>query len=434
MLRQIFGRRMFLIWTVIALSLSLWLYKAPIHKVIAAEETIYRKLKIFSDVLDIVQKNYIEEVKPEDLISGAIKGMLNSLDPHSSYLTPDEYNELHMDTSGSFTGVGIEISIEDGILTVISPIEGTPAYRAGIKAGDKIIKIDGQPTKSMTLMDAVKKIRGEKGTTVTLTILRKGMAELMDFNIIRGIIPLKSVKSRMLEPGYGYIRITNFRENTDDDLEAALKQLESGEFPLKGLILDLRNNPGGLLDQAVSVADEFLDSGLIVYTDGRKKSDSMKFTAKKNKIPRTYPMVVLVNEGSASASEIVAGALQDQKRAVIVGTPTFGKGSVQTIMPLEDGSAVRLTTSQYYTPNGHSIQARGIMPDIVVKGDIAYERKEHTQKHIIREKDLQGHIEGKKELPEKKEVRAEEIKDDVQLSRALDLLKSWQIFSKMTTI
>lgn len=433
MLRQIFGRRMFLIWIVITLSLGLWLYKGPIHKVVAAEETTYRKLKIFSDVLDIVQKNHIEEVKPEELISGAIKGMLNSLDPHSSYLTPDEYDELHMDTSGSFTGTGIEISIEDGILTVISPIEGTPAYRAGIKAGDKIIKIDGQPTKSMTLMDAVKKIRGKKGTSVTLTILRKGMAELIDFPIIRDVIPLKSVKSKTLEPGYGYIRITNFRENTDDDLETTLKQLESGDFPLKGLILDLRNNPGGLLDQAVNVADEFLDSGLIVYTDGRKKSDSMKFTAKKNKTPRTYPMVVLVNEGSASASEIVAGALQDQKRAVIVGMQTFGKGSVQTIIPLEDGSAVRLTTSQYYTPNGHSIQARGIIPDIVVKGDIVHERKKLPEKHIIREKDLQGHIEGK-EVPEKEKVQAEEIKDDVQLSRALDLLKSWQIFSKMTTI
>lgn len=433
MLRQIFGRRMFLIWTVITLSLSLWLYKTPIHKVVAAEEKTYQKLKIFSDVLDIVQKNHIEEVKPEELISGAIKGMLNSLDPHSSYLTPDEYNELHMDTSGSFTGTGIEISTEDGILTVISPIEGTPAYRAGIKAGDKIIKIDGQATKSMTLMDAVKKIRGKKGTSVTLTILRKGMTELIDFTIIRDVIPLKSVKSKTLEPGYGYIRITNFRENTDDDLEATLKQLESGEFFLKGLILDLRNNPGGLLDQAVNVADEFLDSGLIVYTDGRKKSDSMKFMAKENKIPRTYPMVVLVNEGSASASEIVAGALQDQKRAVIVGTQTFGKGSVQTIIPMEDGSAVRLTTSQYYTPNGHSIQARGIIPDIVVEGDIVHERKELPEKHIIREKDLQGHIEGK-DIPEREKVQAEEIKEDVQLSRALDLLKSWEVFSKMTTM
>ena len=433
MLRQIFGRRMFLIWTVIILSLSLWLYKGPIYKVVAAEETAYRKLKIFSDVLDIVQKNHIEEVKPEELISGAIKGMLSSLDPHSSYLTPDEYNELHMDTSGSFTGTGIEISIEDGILTVISPIEGTPAYRAGIKAGDKIIKIDGQSTKSMTLMDAVKKIRGKKGTSVTLSILRKGMAELIDFTIMRDVIPLKSVKSKTLEPGYGYIRITNFRENTDDDLETALKQLESGEFSLKGLILDLRNNPGGLLDQAVNVADEFLDSGLIVYTDGRRKSDSMKFTAKKNKTPRTYHMVVLVNEGSASASEIVAGALQDQKRAVVVGTQTFGKGSVQTIIPLEDGSAVRLTTSQYYTPDGHSIQARGIMPDVVVKWDIVHERKELPEKHIIREKDLKGHIEGK-EVPEKEKVQAEEIKDDVQLLRALDLLKSWQIFSKTTTM
>jgi carboxyl-terminal processing protease len=396
----------------------------------AAEETTYQRLKIFSDVLDVVQKTYVEEVKPEDLIYGAIKGMLSNLDPHSSFLTPDEYNELHMDTSGSFTGVGIEITVQDGVLTVISPIEETPAYDAGIKAGDVIIKIDGQLTKSMTLMEAVKKIRGKKGTTITLTIFREGVAEPMDFNIVRDVIPLRSVKSKVLQPGYGYVRITNFRENTDDDLKTALKELESGETTLKGLILDLRNNPGGLLDQAVNVADEFLDSGLIVYTDGRTKSQNMQFLAKRNEHPHKYPMVVLVNEGTASASEIVAGALQDQGRAVILGKQTFGKGSVQSIMPLEDGSAIRLTTARYYTPNGHSIQAKGVVPDIIVKQEMPAKEKE-KEGHIIREKDLEGHIEAE-EPPEEGEGIDKLVERDVQLSRALDLLKSWDVFSKMT--
>lgn len=432
MVTRISGKNLLLVCIAVIICLGLCFSRGPVRKVSAAEETTYQRLKIFSDVLEVVQKTYVEEVKPEDLVYGAIKGMLSSLDPHSSFLTPDEYNELHMDTSGSFTGVGIEITVQDGVLTVISPIEETPAYGAGIKAGDVIIKIDGQLTKSMSLIDAVKKIRGKKGTSVILTIFREGAAEPMDFNIVRDVIPLRSVKSKVLQPGYGYVRITNFRENTDHDLKTTLKELESGEAPLKGVILDLRNNPGGLLDQAVNVADEFLDSGLIVYTDGRTKSQSMQFLAKSNEHPHKYPMVVLVNEGSASASEIVAGALQDQGRAVILGKQTFGKGSVQSITPLDDGSAIRLTTARYYTPNGHSIQAKGIVPDIIVKQQRLAEEKDKEQ-HIIREKDLEGHIEGE-ESPGESEMIDKWIEKDVQLSRALDLLKSWDVFSKMTGI
>lgn len=434
MSRKVFSKKALLLGVVIAFCFCFLFFRETVYKVSAEEDTTYQKLKIFSDVLDIVQENYVEEVKPDELIYGAIKGMLNTLDPHSTFLPPDEYQELQMDTTGSFSGIGIEITVRDGILIVVSPIEDTPAYRVGLKAGDKIIKIEGQLTKSMTLRDAVKKIRGERGTKVTLTIMREGMTELKDYTIIRDIIPLISVKAKTIEPGYGYVRITNFRDNTDHDLETSLKELESQEVSLKGLILDLRNNPGGLLEQAVKVADEFLDSGLIVYTNGKQKDQGMKFLAKKNKNQHKYPLVVLVNEGSASASEIVAGALQDHKRGLILGTRTFGKGSVQTIIPLKDGSAVRLTTSQYYTPNGHSIQVNGVVPDIEVKASMYPEPQEIPKRHIIREEDLERHIEGEEISKEAEETSAEEIEKDVQLSSALHLLKSWEVFSEMRDI
>lgn len=434
MSRKVFSKKALLLGVVIAFCFCFLFFRETVYKVSAEEDITYQKLKIFSDVLDIVQGNYVEEVKPDELIYGAIKGMLNTLDPHSTFLPPDEYQELQMDTTGSFSGIGIEITVRDGILTVVSPIEDTPAYRVGLKAGDKIIKIEGQLTKSMTLRDAVKKIRGERGTKVTLTIMREGMTELKDYTIIRDIIPLISVKAKTIEPGYGYVRITNFRDNTDHDLKTSLKELESQEVSLKGLILDLRNNPGGLLEQAVKVADEFLDSGLIVYTNGKQKDQGMKFLAKKNKNQHKYPLVVLVNEGSASASEIVAGALQDHKRGLILGTRTFGKGSVQTIIPLKDGSAVRLTTSQYYTPNGHSIQVNGVVPDIEVKASMYPEPQEIPKRHIIREEDLERHIEGEEISKEAEEISAEEIEKDVQLSSALHLLKSWEVFSEMRDI
>ncbi len=364
------------------------------------EESIFKQLKMFASVLEIVKDNYVKEVSIHDLIYGAIDGMLKSLDPHSSFMKPEAYKELQIETKGSFSGVGIVISIKDGMLTVVSPIEGTPAYKSGLKSGDKIVKIDGKSTKDMSLMDAVKLIRGKKGTKVTLTIFREGWRKLKDFSIIRDIIPIISVKSHLLEGKYGYIRIRNFQKKTIGELQNALKELEKESAGLLGLIIDLRNNPGGLLDQAVKVADEFIDRGLIVYTKGRIKGQEMKFEAHSDNGAHSYPIVVVVNQGSASASEIVAGALQDHKRAIIIGEQTFGKGSVQTVIPLEDGAAVRLTTALYYTPNGRSIQAKGIEPDIVVpfvQMDKAKKEKDNSE-HFVKEKDLEGHLPNIEEL------------------------------------
>ncbi len=411
---------------------------------------IYKKLRLFADVLDIVQKNYVEPVNSDDLIYGAIDGMLNKLDPHSSFMPPDAYKELQIETKGKFEGIGIEITMKDEILTVVSPIEGTPADRAGLKAGDKIIKIDGQTTKAMSLVDAVKKMRGTKGTEVVITIFREGMNKPQDFKIVRDVIPIASVKSRLLEDGYGYMRITNFRDKTAPDMIAALKELEKGKAPLRGLVLDLRNNPGGLLDQAVDVADEFLNDGLIVYTDGRIKSQNMKFTATKKDQPRhRYPIVVLVNEGSASASEIVAGALQDHKRALVLGEQTFGKGSVQTVIPLEDGSGLRLTTARYYTPSGRCIQATGIVPDVIMAQTVLAkaDKPEGGPHERLREADLERHLtnpsqgaqppKGDEERPAAEEGEGQpqggqkSLEEDAQLASALRLLKSWQIFSQV---
>jgi len=413
------------------------------HQIASAkEEDTYAELKTFASVLELVQRNYVEEVAPKKLIYGAIQGMLQSLDPHSAFMKPEDFKELQVETKGSFTGIGIEITLRDGILTVVSPIEGTPAFKAGLKANDKILKINGKSTKNMSLVEAVKLLRGPKGTKVTISIFREGWRQLKDVTIVRDVIPIKSVRYRMLEDSYGYVRISNFREKTSSELKKALRELE-GKNGLKGLVLDLRNDPGGLLDQAVKVADEFLDSGLIVYTDGRVKSQKIKFEAHPNGEPHDYPMVVLVNEGSASASEIVAGALQDHKRAIILGTQTFGKGSVQTIIPLPDGSAVRLTTARYYTPSGRSIQAEGIQPDIVVPF-IPEEKKEAKDEkspfHFLKEKDLEGHLPGEKEKNAKtvKEGKKGEKKGDEkappmdnQVKEALRILKAWQIFAQM---
>jgi len=409
-----------------------------IFPVSAATEKTYKNLKIFTHVLDLIQKSYVEEVKIEDLIDGAIKGMLSTLDPHSSFMPPDMYKELQVETKGSFGGLGIEITIKDGVLTVVSPIEGTPAFKSGIKPGDKVVKIEGKSTKNMTLMDAVKKMRGPKGKKITISIMRKGFTELKNITIIRDIIKIQSVKSRVLEEGFGYIRLTTFQERTGDDLEKALDELESMEGGLKGLILDLRNNPGGLLEQAFKVGDIFLDSGLIVYTDGRVESQKMNFKAKKVGAHMDFPMVVLVNGGSASASEIIAGALQDHDRAVILGTQTFGKGSVQTIIPLKDGSGLKLTTARYYTPKGRSIQAKGISPDIVIEAEPETIAKVNPRRHY-KEKDLEGHLEGddpnleEKVDPDEGEIEPQKKIKDVQMDRALNLLKTWNIFSRLTS-
>ena len=413
--------------------------RLSIQKVSAEDKTVYEQLQIFSDVLDIVQENYVEEADSEELVEGAITGMLKTLDPHSSYLNPDAYKELQVETKGSFGGIGIEITIRDGFLTVVSPLEGTPADDLGIEAGDQILRVDGEPTKEMTLMEAVTKMRGPKGTKVVLTIMREGFTKPEDFVITRATIAIKSVRSKTLESGYGYLRLSQFQSTTARDLRQALTKLEKENQPMKGLILDMRNNPGGLLDQAVKVSDEFLDEGLIVYTGGRLKSQDMRFEAHTNTRPHRYPIVVLVNEGSASAAEIVAGALQDHKRAVVVGVETFGKGSVQTVMPLRNGAALRLTTSLYYTPSGRSIQAKGIEPDIVVERELPRKRDdERGRLRVIREEDLKNHMDGEGETESgtkpdttRDSTSKQQLENDNQLARALEVLKSWEILSQM---
>lgn len=401
---------------------------------------VYQYLRLFSDVLNIVQDNYVEKADLKKLMYGAVSGMLRELDPHSSFLKPEEYKELQVETKGKFGGLGIEITMRDNILTVVSPLEGTPADKAGIQAGDQIIKIDDQPAQEMSLTEAVQKMRGPKGTKVKLTIIRKGERKPLDFELIRDTISIQSVKWRTLEPGYGYVRISSFQSGTGADLRKALDQLESANHPLLGLVLDLRNDPGGLLDQAVEVADEFINEGLIVYTGGRLENQKMRFEAHKNSKPRNFPIVVLVNSGSASASEIVAGALQDHKRAIVLGEPTFGKGSVQTVIPLNDGSALRLTTSLYYTPSGRSIQAKGIEPDILVKKEVPPKTDEEGSDEIrrIREKDLPRHMENQKpdtgdSKPGAPQIETQKmLEQDNQLRRALDLLKGYKILGQMS--
>jgi len=442
-----------LIAGVIAIGI-IFLAGQSLDKVSAVSRDTYEGLEAFTDVLAIVQKNYVEDVGTQKLVEGAINGMLGALDPHSAYLTPESYKELQVDTGGSFGGLGIEITLRDGLLTVVSPIEDTPAYRAGIKAGDQIIKIDGQLTKDMTLVEAVKKMRGPEGSKIVLSIRREGVSRFMDFSLTREIIKIQSVKSRMLEKGYGYIRLTQFQDRTSTDLENALTRLNKEDGKLEGLVLDLRNNPGGLLSQAVKVADFFLDSGMIVYTEGRLDNQKQKYFAH----PGGYvdlPLVVLVNGGSASASEIVAGAMQDHGRAVILGTQTFGKGSVQTILPLENGAALRLTTAMYYTPNGRSIQVTGIAPDIILENLTPAQVAAREQREI-REENLPGHFNNKKEnkpapgardintkeggsnsegtgngkegSTQEAQIKEGELGKDPQLDRALELLKSWRVF------
>ena len=408
------------------------------QKVSALSNNMYEDLKVFTDVIGLIQKDYVEETKSKDLIYGAIKGMLETLDPHSAFMPPNMYKEMQEETKGRFEGLGIEITVKDGILTVVSPIEGTPAYRAGVLAGDQIVKIDGEPTNNFTLLDSVKRLRGPRGTKVTITIMREGLTKPKDFTLVRDVIPVRSVRYELLEKNYGYIRLSQFQEKTDGEFEKAMKALEEeSKGTLKGLVLDLRNNPGGLLDQAVKISDRFIESGLIVSVEGRKEDQKMKFFAHPDGNSVRYPLVVLVNGGSASAAEIVAGAIQDQGRGVIVGTQTFGKGSVQTIIPLKDGSGLRLTTARYYTPNGRSIQAKGIVPDIIVKLSRPEEEKEILPPKLPAEKDLERHLmdAGKGEPKEKEKPKKEEVKEkrpvDNQLERALELLKSWDIFKKI---
>ncbi|MBI3610547.1 MAG: S41 family peptidase [Nitrospirae bacterium] len=410
-----------------------------LRSALSAEAETYEELKIFAEVLSVIQKNYVEESKSRDLVYGAIRGMLNTLDPHSAFMSPEAYKEMQVDTRGEFGGLGIQIGIKDNRLTVIAPIEGTPADRAGIHAGDFIIKVNEESTKEMTLMEAVQKMRGPKGTKVALTIQREGTEEPLVFNLIREVIKIDSVKSKMLENHIGYVRVSQFQEMTAKDLTAALKKLKEGG--MQSVVLDLRNNPGGLLTSAVETTELFIPPGkTVVSIKGRdpKKEKDEYLSGNKNPYDN-YPMIVLVNEGSASASEIVSGALQDWSRAMILGTQTFGKGSVQTILQLSDGSGLRLTTAKYYTPKGRSIQNIGITPDIIVKSMPV--KGAAPTPFLLREKDLERHLknEGVEPRPEKETQspaapplsEASQEAEDVQLQKAIELLKTWERFKEI---
>jgi len=415
------------------------------HKVSALSNSTYEDLKVFTDVLGLLQKDYVEERNSKDLVYGAIKGMLETLDPHSAFMPPTMYKEMQEETKGRFEGIGIEIEMKNGVLTVVSPIVDTPAFKAGIQARDQIIQIEGESTKNLTLMESVKRLRGPKSSKVTIMIMREGFTKPQEFTLVRDVIPVRSVRYELLEKQYGYIRVTQFQEKTDSEFEKAMKALEEeNKGSLRGLILDLRNNPGGLLDQAVKVTDRFIESGLIVSVEGRREDQKMKFYAHHEGTINQYPLIVLINGGSASGAEIVAGAIQDLGRGILLGTQSFGKGSVQTIFPLKDGSGLRLTTARYFTPNGRSIQAKGIVPDIIVKPLPIEEEKVASAPKFPSEKDLERHLidvekgppkekePAEEKEPTKEKSKKEEVKEkkpaDNQLERALELLKSWEIF------
>ena len=392
------------------------------------------ELRVFAEVFGRVKNDYVEPVDDRKLLKYAIEGMLSGLDPHSSYLDEEDYRDLRVGTSGEFGGLGIEVGMENGFVKVISPIDDTPAQRAGVQAGDLIIRLDDKPVKGMTLDEAVKLMRGKPGTGIKLTIVRDGVDKPLEINVVRDVIKTVSVKYRMLEPGFGYVRLSQFQARTPEDMlrgVGALKRKAGGA--LKGLVLDLRNNPGGVLNAAVAISDAFLTGGTIVYTEGRIKDSQLKFKAAPDDILEGAPIVVLVNGGSASASEIVAGALQDHKRAVIIGRQTFGKGSVQTIVPVNERTAVKLTTARYFTPNGRSIQAEGIVPDIQL-ANVRLTRGEDSST-LLKESDLAGHLEnpenGKNGDTGKGDDTSRGKKDttesDYALNEALNLLKGLAI-------
>lgn len=413
------------------LSLAAVLFLAINNGPSLATDNKYDALKRFSQVLDLVERYYVEPVTRPELIEGAVRGMLQELDPHSSYLDIKEFKEMQESTSGEFSGIGVEITLQNNRLTVVSPIEDTPAYEAGMKSGDIILEIDGESTQDFSLTDAVQRIRGPRGEPVTLTVLHPDDNTPIRLTIVRDSIPIVSVKNRSLDDGYLYLRLTKFNERTTRELHEAVDAYRE-DHPLKGVVLDLRNNPGGLLDQAVSVADTFLDDGMVVYIKGKAEESRTDYVAGPQSSDIEVPMVVLINAGSASASEIVAGALQDHKRALLVGERTFGKGSVQTIIPLSDQSGLKLTTALYYTPSGRSIQAEGVEPDLVIPFEPVREDRERIEtvrSMIVREKDLKRHLSngngGKEE--DGKSVEAENAEDmlarDNQLRMALQLVK-----------
>ncbi|MDL1872083.1 S41 family peptidase [Deltaproteobacteria bacterium PRO3] len=388
------------------------LFGALLPSARALPEKIYKALDLFSKVLYIVEKDYVETVDGQNLVYGAIKGMLGTLDPYTVFLTPDVYKELKVDTLGRFGGVGIEITLQNGVLTIVTPIEDTPAARAGIRAGDKIVKINGTLTKGMNLADAVRRMRGGKNSKLTLTLYREGVAKPFDVTLVREEIKIKSVKSEMLDKGVGFVRVASFQENTYEELKRALEQLS--QQGMKSLILDLRNNPGGLLEQAIDMSDLFLKSGTIVSTRGRKGPIEVR-SAKGDAVYPDLPFVVLINKGSASASEIVAGALQDNKRAKLLGTQSFGKGSVQTVIDLGEDTGVKLTVARYYTPSGKSIDGVGVTPDFIVEGEVPtpIELQEKKKVDVQRKAALDYLLTGKAPAskPESKPSKAEEAQD-----------------------
>ena len=401
------------------------------------------QLRNFSDIFSRIKSDYVEDVDDKTLLEHAIRGMLSGLDPHSSYLNPDEYKELRIGTSGQFGGLGIQVGMEDGFVKVISPIDDTPAFHAGLEAGDLIIRLDEQSVKGLTLNDAVKIMRGAPGTDIKLTVVREGKDKPLTFVLTRDIINVKSVKSRLLDPGFGYVRITNFQSKTARDLHTAINDLKKeNKADLKGLVIDLRNNPGGVLNAAADVSDMFIDEGKLVYTEGRIDNSHFEFNAKPGDVMDGAPIVVLINGGSASASEIVAGALQDHHRAVVMGSKSFGKGSVQTIQELRSGGAVKITTARYFTPSGRSIQGEGITPDIVLdKLKVSKLDDEEESVSRIKESDLSGHLsnpdKSDDEIVKSSKAEAEKNKDtkvlaadDYQLHEALLLLKGLNILSR----
>jgi len=422
------------VFFIVALATPAFVGAEPASPPVADNSPIpYEGLKTFSEVYGRIRQDYVEPVKDDKLLEDAIRGMLSGLDPHSAYLDKEQYEELKVGTTGQFGGLGIEVGMENGFVKVIAPIDDTPAQKAGVKAGDLIIRLDDKPVKGMSLNDAVKIMRGDPGSPIMLMIVREGLEQPIKVKITRDIIKVKSVKSRMLEEGYGYIRISSFQAKTGESVVEAIEELQKNG-KLHGLVLDLRNNPGGVLNAAVAVSDAFLDGGLVVYTDGRIEDSKMKFNAAPNDLVGGAPIVVLINAGSASASEIVAGALQDHKRAVIMGEKTFGKGSVQTILPTSNGGAVKLTTARYFTPSGRSIQAEGISPDVSIS-KVKLEAVAQSEFGPLKESDLTNHLINNKTTPKKEEPPKEDgnkgkdvgedalALQDYPLNEALNLLK-----------
>ncbi|MBT5388155.1 MAG: S41 family peptidase [Porticoccaceae bacterium] len=430
------------------MTLSLWLALLPVSVLAQSPVTDteagkeeqqrlpLRELRIFTQVFEQIRLGYVEEVSDAELLNNAIAGLLTELDPHSVYLDEADYDDLQENSTGEYGGLGLEVGTGEGAIRVVSPIDESPAAKAGVQAGDLIVKMDGKPVQGMSLQKAIDKMRGEKGTSIKLTVFREGQDETLDIEVVRDIIKISSVRNRLLEPGYGYIRVAQFQQNSGKDFVAAVEELQSKSDqsqPLKGVVIDLRNNPGGLVPASVEIADALLDSGTLVYTEGRLPSSNISFDAKAGDVLKGLPVVVLINGGSASASEIVAGALQDHGRAAILGTQSFGKGSVQTVIPLGDGRAVKLTTARYFTPKGRSIQAEGIVPDIVVE---RAEIRPYLSRKRVREADLEGHLEtedaSQNKPTDNNSSPAEDLSVDNQLYEAVNLLKGFYLLGNRT--